>query len=65
MLTRIELYMLYSIWFSVLDVEVLKGKVCTIIIKREQVHDFYIIQRIIKSYVYVCSPYLNAYNVLV
>lgn len=40
MLTRIELYMLYSIRFSVLDVEVLKGKVCTIIIKRERVHDF-------------------------
>lgn len=65
MLTRIELYMLYSIWFSVLDVEVLKGKVCTIIIKRERVQDFYIIQRIIESYVYACSLYLNAYNVLV
>ena len=65
MLTRIELYMLYNIWFSILDVKVLKEKVCTIIIKCEQVHDFYVIQRIIKSYVYVCSPYLTAYNVLV
>jgi len=46
-------------------IEVPKGKVYTIIIKCEWVHDFYEIQRIIKSYVYIYSLYLNAYNMLV